>query len=128
MPVRRLVAAVVALAAVLSVGATAGASPAPDPTCPPSRCVDVRIPAPAGVHVSGDHARVVLPAAYARSKARYPVIYMLNGALGDYREWSRLTDIVSYSASLPAIFVFPDGGVGLDAGWFTDWRDGTWQW
>lgn len=126
MSVRRLVAAAAAVAALLPLGATASASA--DPTCPKDRCVDVRIPAPAGVRVSANRARVLLPVGYAKSKARYPVVYMLNGALGDYREWSQLTDIVSYTASLPAIFVFPDGGVGPDAGWFSDWRDGTWQW
>jgi S-formylglutathione hydrolase FrmB len=48
--------------------------------------------------------------------------------LGDFHEWTKLTDITSYSAQFPAIFVFPDGGVGPDAGWFSDWRDGSWQW
>jgi diacylglycerol O-acyltransferase/trehalose O-mycolyltransferase len=131
MPFRRLSAALAAVAALVALSTTATAKPAPkaDPTCPASRCVDVTIPVPAGVRVSANHARVLLPVGYGSHKsARYPVVYMLNGALGDYHEWTQLTDITSYSAQLPAIFVFPDGGVGRDAGWFSDWRDGTWQW
>ena len=131
MPCRRLSAAFVAVAALVALCSTAAAKPAAkaDPRCPASRCVDVSIPVPAGVHVSAHSARVLLPVGYARNKtARYPVVYMLNGALGDFHEWTQLTDITSYSAQLPAIFVFPDGGVGPDAGWFSDWRDGTWQW
>ncbi|MCU1591014.1 MAG: hypothetical protein JWP11_2270 [Frankiales bacterium] len=130
MSLRRLAALGAAAAVVLAFapGAHAVTGPKGDPTCPASRCVDVSIPVPAGVHVSANHARVLLPAGYATSTTRYPVVYMLNGALGDFHEWTHLTDITAYSAQLPAIFVFPDGGVGKDAGWFSDWRDGTWQW
>jgi diacylglycerol O-acyltransferase/trehalose O-mycolyltransferase len=127
MSLRRLAAALLVLVSLASVG-VAQAAPKGDPRCPAPRCSDIRIPAPPGVAITGDHARVVLPVGYAKSTRRYPVVYMLNGALGDYREWSQLSDVVSYSAGFPAIFVFPDGGAGKDAGWFSDWRDGSWQW
>jgi S-formylglutathione hydrolase FrmB len=130
MPYRRLVAAFAAAAAVLALGTTASAKPAPkaDPACPAGRCVDVRVPAPPGVHVSGDRVRVLLPQDYATSRRRYPVVLVLNGALGDYRQWTQKTDVVDYTRPLPAIFVFPEGGGGKDAGWFSDWYDGSFQW
>jgi diacylglycerol O-acyltransferase/trehalose O-mycolyltransferase len=127
MSLRRLAAAALVLVSLASVG-VAQAAPKADKRCPAPRCSDIRIPAPPGITISGDHARVVLPVGYAKSTRRYPVVFMLNGALGDYREWSQNSDVVSYSAQFPAIFVFPDGGAGKDAGWFSDWRDGTWQW
>jgi S-formylglutathione hydrolase FrmB len=130
MPLRRLAAVAVVLVSLVSLMAAGHAQAAPkgDPTCPRPRCVDVRIPAPAGVHVTSDRARVLLPVGYATSKARYPVIYLLNGALGDYREWAQQTDIETYATHLQAILVFPDGGVWPNAGWFSDWRDGSYQW
>jgi S-formylglutathione hydrolase FrmB len=132
MPLRRLVASALAAVSLCAVAGVATASPTSvkaDPSCPKGRCVDLTIPPPPGVRVSGDHARVLLPVGYATNPtARYPVIYMLNGALGDFHEWTKMTDVATYSAQFPAIFVFPDGGVGKDSGWFSDWRDGTWQW
>ena len=124
---RRVVA--VALACLsIAVAGSVQAVPRTDPLCPKARCVDVRIPAPPGVAVAADRARVLLPVGYATSKQRYPVVYVLNGALGDYTQWARLTGVVDYTARFPAIFVFPDGGGKGAAGWFSDWLDGTYQW
>jgi S-formylglutathione hydrolase FrmB len=131
MPLRRLLALALAACTFTAVGyaqAAPAAAPKVDPACPASRCVDIRVPAPAGVQVAADKARVLLPVGYAKTSRRYPVVYVLNGALGDYTQWTRQTDIVDYTAQFPAIFVFPDGGGRGQAGWYSDWLDGSYQW
>lgn len=97
--------------------------------CPPGRCRDYRVRAPRGVRISNDRVRVLLPVGYAsKPRARYPVIYLLNGAKSHYRRWSEQTDIVRMSRGLNAIFVMPSGGEGDEAGMFSDWKDGSWDW
>jgi S-formylglutathione hydrolase FrmB len=62
--------------------------------------------------------RVLLPADYDSSEARYPVLYLLHGALADYRSWTDAGDAESITAQTPLITVMPDGGEG---GWYTNW-------
>jgi S-formylglutathione hydrolase FrmB len=66
----------------------------------------------------GDVERVdvLLPEGY-RSGGRFPVIYLLHGAAGSYRDWidHGAAEIVG---DLPAIVVMPDGGAD---GAYSDW-------
>jgi S-formylglutathione hydrolase FrmB len=64
------------------------------------------------------HVRVLLPAGYASSQRRYPVLYLLNGGGGSYLDWSEQGQAESISAGAPVIIVMPDGGTG---GNYTDW-------
>jgi S-formylglutathione hydrolase FrmB len=68
------------------------------------------------------HVRVLVPAGYAgHPDARYPVLYLLHGALADWRSWTDAGDAERITAGLNAIVVMPEGGNG---GWYTDWLNG----
>jgi S-formylglutathione hydrolase FrmB len=72
--------------------------------------------------VAGDtRVRVLLPADYGRSKRRYPVLYLLHGALGDETAWTVQGDAEALTAGLPLIVVMPDSGTG---GGYVDWFNG----
>jgi S-formylglutathione hydrolase FrmB len=64
------------------------------------------------------HVRVLLPEGYDGSAQRYPVLYLLHGALADYRSWTDAGDAEAITAGAPLIVVMPDGGQG---GWYTNW-------
>lgn len=63
--------------------------------------------------------RVLLPAEYATSQRRYPVLYLLHGLGGAYTDWTTRTNIAEYSRTLPLIIVMPDGGNS----WYTNAAD-----
>ncbi len=65
--------------------------------------------------------RVLLPAGYARSRRRYPVLYLLHGALNDERAWTEKGDVEAITAGLPLIVVMPDSGT---SGGYADWFNG----
>lgn len=65
--------------------------------------------------------RVLLPAGYDGSLRRYPVLYLLHGLGGDYRDWTTRTNLAEYARPLPLIVVMPDGGNG----WYTNASDGS---
>ncbi len=75
--------------------------------------------------------RVYLPPAYAASDRRYPVVYMLHGAGGNYTEWddSSLPDVadrlMSEGEIQPYIVVMPDGG---DRTYWANWADDGARW
>ena len=54
------------------------------------------------------HYRVLLPTGYAESARSFPVLYLLHGWHGDYKNWSTLTDLTHYAEKLPIIIVMPD--------------------
>jgi enterochelin esterase-like enzyme len=60
--------------------------------------------------------RVYLPPDYFASDRRYPVLYMLHGAGGNYTEWSdsflpeRTDELIRAGEIQPMIVVMPDGG------------------
>lgn len=54
--------------------------------------------------------RVLLPADYARTTRRYPVLYLLHGLYGDSTNWTTLTKLEEYTRALPLIIVMPDAG------------------
>ncbi|MBK9162788.1 MAG: esterase family protein [Acidobacteria bacterium] len=61
--------------------------------------------------------RVVLPKSYAAEKdKKYPVVYLLHGLTGRYRNWTDLTKLPSYAEGHEFIIVTPEGGNG----WYTD--------
>jgi len=74
------------------------------------------------------HVNVLLPAGYnSRAPRRYPVLYLLHGALGSYTDWaSRVTaagqpqggNVQSLVGTLPVIVVMPDDSPD---GSYTDW-------
>ncbi len=59
---------------------------------------------------------VVLPADYNSSTTRYPVIYLLHGLTGHYRDWLQKTNLADYAAAHRIIIVTPEG----NDGWYTD--------
>ena len=55
---------------------------------------------------------VVLPAQYTQkgnSTKQFPVIYLLHGAWGSYRDWPKKADLRSLASQYSIIFVCPDG-------------------
>jgi S-formylglutathione hydrolase FrmB len=60
--------------------------------------------------------RVLLPEGYASSMRRYPVLYLLHGLTGDYKDWTTRTNLAEYSRALPLIIVMPDG----ENQWYTN--------
>jgi S-formylglutathione hydrolase FrmB len=62
--------------------------------------------------------RVLLPAGYAREHRRYPVLYLLHGALGDQTSWTVQGDAEAITARYPVIVVMPASGSG---GGYVDW-------
>ena len=96
--------------------------------CDRPRCFDVVVPVPRRLHVPDSTVRVLLPVDYHESRARYPVLYLLHGAGDTFARWTELTDVQDFSAQLPIIIVMPDGGHDAEAGFYSDWLDGSRQW
>ena len=65
--------------------------------------------------------RVLLPRDYDASLRRYPVLYLLHGLTGDYRDWTTRTNLAEYTQPLSLIVVMPDGGNQ----WYTNAADGS---
>lgn len=100
---------------------------ADDPSCPAPRCFEVQIPHPDDVKVTDDHVRVTVPEGYADTNQRYPVLYLLHDAPGDYKSWTQLGDALGFLRDLDVIAIMPDGGGG-NPGWYSNWEDGSFQW
>lgn len=65
------------------------------------------------------HVNVMLPVGYDASGAtRYPVLYLLHGALGGYMDWYTDGAVEKLIGNLPLIVVMPDGGYD---GSYSDW-------
>src|SRR3989442_4135644 len=96
--------------------------------CEPPRCFDVAVPVPTGLVVPDSTVRILLPAGYATTRTRYPVLYLLHGAGDRYRTWTEQTDVADFSVQFPLIIVIPDAGHDSEAGWYSDWADGSRQW
>ena len=63
---------------------------------------------PAG---SNPHANVLLPADYASSGKRYPVLYLFHGGGGNYTQYDRELNIRAMTEGRDLIVVMPDAGV-----------------
>ncbi|MEY2397177.1 MAG: hypothetical protein QOJ00_351 [Actinomycetota bacterium] len=90
--------------------------------------VDAVVPTPAGVKVPDNHVRVLLPDGYDTGCGRYPVLYLLHGVGDSWKDWSTKSDLVEFARQFKVIIVTPDGGKTPDAGWYSDWTDGSRQW
>lgn len=139
---RRVGSAAVA-AMVLVLGACGGGGSAPesgrdglpaqarfiegDASCPAPRCFEIDVPLPEGVNVTSNRVRVIVPRDYATSGARYPMLYLLHDAPGDYTSWTRLGGAMESLEEIDVIAVMPDGGGG-NPGWYSDWESGEFQW
>jgi diacylglycerol O-acyltransferase/trehalose O-mycolyltransferase len=98
-----------------------------DASCPPLRCFEVAVPLPDGVRVTDNRVRVILPPGYADSTRRYPELVLLHDAPGDYLSWTRLGEAMKNLDDVDVIAIMPDGGGG-NPGWYSNWRDGEFQW
>ena len=65
--------------------------------------------------------RVLVPQDYDESLRRYPVLYLLHGLTGDYKDWTTRTNLADYTRTLPLIVVMPDG----ENQWYTNAADGS---
>ena len=61
------------------------------------------------------HYRVLLPAGYEEG-GRFPVLYLLHGLYGDYKNWDTLTHLEEYEKGMNMIVVMPDA----DDSWYTN--------
>jgi putative tributyrin esterase len=74
----------------------------------------ITVPAPS---LKGSRpAHVLLPQGYDASPARYPVLYLLHGHGGNYKNWIEKTNLAAYAAPYPLIIVMPDG----ENSWYTN--------
>lgn len=99
--------------------------------CPRPRCADRAVPVPEDVDVTSNLVRVLLPQGYRHPRnrdRRYPVVYLFNGVRNDHDSWTFKTELIESSARWKAIFVMPAGGKLDQAGMFSDWADGSWDW
>lgn len=60
--------------------------------------------------------RIYLPHNYAATTRRYPVLYLLHGLYGNYRNWDTSTDLANDVAGMDWIIVMPDA----DDSWYTN--------
>jgi S-formylglutathione hydrolase FrmB len=73
------------------------------------------------------HVRVLLPEGYRSDKRRYPVLYLLHGANGNYGSWTNT--VLNLTKRLPLIVVTPDGGPdGFYSDWWNDGLGGPPMW
>lgn len=61
------------------------------------------------------HYRVLLPRSYENG-GRFPVLYLLHGIYGDYKNWDTRTGLENYAKDLNVIIVMPDA----DDSWYTN--------
>jgi S-formylglutathione hydrolase FrmB len=79
--------------------------------------------------LDGVKFNVLLPTDYTTSTRVYPTLYLLNGATQDQNAWLAQSDLLAFTARMPAdqaaIVVMPYGDrLGADI----DWRDGSHLW
>ena len=65
--------------------------------------------------------RVLVPTGYESSLRRYPVLYLLHGLSGDYKDWTSRSNLAEHTRTLPLIVVMPDG----ENAWYTNAADGS---
>jgi len=82
-----------------------------------SRVTDLLVYSPA--MQQNEHVNVMLPVGYdPTGTTRYPVLYLLHGALGGYMDWYTNGDVEKLIGDLPLIVVMPDDGYD---GSYSDW-------
>jgi S-formylglutathione hydrolase FrmB len=115
-----VVAAILAVAG--AVPASAAANPLREVSAtrldPRLQQLGFRTPAVSGV----TYVRVLVPRGYAtHPRRRYPVLYLLHGALDDQTAWTVKGDAEQITAHYPVIVVMPDSGA---SGGYTNWFNG----
>lgn len=65
--------------------------------------------------------RVLVPQDYDASDRRYPVLYLLHGLTGDYKDWTTRTNLAEYTRTMALIVVMPDG----ENQWYTNAAEGN---
>ena len=120
--------ALLALTCLVAFLAPAPARAASAFTCGPPRCLDVAVPYPSNLKVPDDHVRILLPARYDPTGPGYPVLFLLHGAGDTYQSWTENTDVAALTKRYHLIVVMPDGGRNANAGWYSDWKDGSRDW
>jgi putative tributyrin esterase len=60
--------------------------------------------------------RVIFPANYQASEKRYPVIYLLHGLSGNYKNWTEKTGLTKYATEYDFLIVTVEG----ENGWYSD--------
>ena len=85
-----------------------------------------RTPAVRGV----TDVRILLPRGYGlKRRRRYPVLYLLHGALDDDTAWTVKGDAEAITAGYPLIVVMPDSGTsGGYTNWYNDGHGGPPEW
>lgn len=123
-----LASALVALASFAPTGDVASASaPAGCATVAGAAVVlDCTVPVPDGLGAIDSRVRVIVPDGYG--SAPVPVVYLFHGVGDTYRTWVDNTDVETFAAGLGALVVMPDAGRTPDAGWYSDWADGSRRW
>jgi S-formylglutathione hydrolase FrmB len=86
------------------------------------RLVELTFTTPSVAKPTG--VRILLPDGYdASGRTRYPVLYLLHGAIDDFKSWTDKGDAQAITAGRKLIVVMPDSGPG---GGYTDWyNDGA---
>jgi diacylglycerol O-acyltransferase/trehalose O-mycolyltransferase len=125
---RTLGAYLAMLLVVLAPASTGRAATTADPKCTAPRCLDVVVPYPSNLKVPDSTVRIVLPPHYSAHGPGYPVLYLLHGAGDTYKSWVDNTDLVQFTKKYRVIVVMPDGGHDSNAGWYSDWKDGSRNW
>lgn len=126
---RLAAASALLLTAALPAGQAAADRPA-QLTCTGSdRVRTCEAALPRGVTVHSNKVRVVVPTDYDTSGRDYPVVFVLHGVGDDFSSWTNRArgDLAALTTACDAIFVMPDGGSGRNAGWYSDWKDGSYQ-
>ena len=136
-PARRTVA-LLAIAGVAGLACLACLAAPAAPALGSATVVDERPAGPRTVELTINtgtladetRVRVLFPKKYeAKPNRRYPVVYLLHAAFGNYRAWSDGIKIGSMTEDFPAIFVMPDGGKsGFYTDWFNEGAGGPPQW
>lgn len=124
---RRLLLALTFVAAVV-VAPTARATASIPAECgsvagEAASVLDCLVPGTVSLGTVDTHVRVVLPDGYG--SAPVPVIYVLHGVGDTYKTWVANTDIETFAPTNGALLVLPDGGKTPEAGWYSDWKDGS---
>ncbi len=54
--------------------------------------------------------RIYLPQKYVQSAGRFPVLYLLHGIYGNFKDWDTQSHLRQYAQNLDLIIVMPDWG------------------
>ena len=129
----RSILALLVGATALAAGTTTTVRASDELTPPPgcvaiadiARALDCTVPVPAGVELGlvDTRVRIIVPDDYGT--APVPTVYLLHGVGDTYRTWVQNTDVETFAPAMGTLVVMPDGGHTPDAGWYSDWIDGS---